>query len=259
MAHAGETANVFTRYVRHPETLCSCGTHASACPVWAPALDAAGVGDPMRAWAAARGILTLVRDANGPSEALARTCRALLDEAAVRLDATTLVDSSNWPAYATLLHDVARGRIGYIHLVRDPRGAIHSRTRKGVKRRLRGAPSARVLVSIVRDSHRWNAWNRDAAALQRLGAPFVTVRYEDLVTDPVGVLADATRTLGIPVPPISEQFVERSRRHVVWGNQGASDGHTRLVADERWREESPASRRLLCALLTARRRRAYGY
>ncbi len=257
--HAGETANLFTRFVRKPESLCSCRAHATECPVWAPALAAARTDASFHEWDAAKAIVAIVQRGEAPTPALTRACSTVLHEAARLTEAQTLVDSSNWPAYGAMLHAVAGGRVSYIHLVRDPRAAIHSRTRRGVRRRLRGRSSARVVGSVVHDSHRWNQWNREAAALAGLGAPFVTIRYEDLVDDPHEVLAHATNTLGLPELDVTHGSVERSRLHVIWGNRGAVAGKTELVADDRWQTESPKYRQRLCGLLTIRQRRVHGY
>lgn len=201
----------------------------------------------------------MVRRRNEPPGYLAPLYRTLLDEAAERASCRMLIDSSNWPQFGRLLHSATGGRIGYIHLVRDPRAALHSRTRRGLQRRLANTSRSRIAASIAQDARRWTVWNQEASELAHLGCPFLTVRYEDLVRDPSATLARIAATFRIDPAHVTNRNVKRVRRHVVWGNRRAVPGTVELVADDRWQSESTRSRQRLAWLITTRHRRRYGY
>ena len=246
VVHAGELAMLFRLWARGVD-VCSCGARNDACSVWGPAVQdalarhdttidvvATALVDPPAPW-----LVPLVRDVTAAA------------------GAGTVIDSSNWPWFGRLLGD-AFDDVAYVHLVRDPRAAVHSRLRKGRTRKLAGRSAARQLVSIARDARRWVAWNADAASLAAR-APLSTVRYEDLVADPAPTLARVTSELGLPAPAVDGRRVERARQHVVWGNRRARAGAVELVLDDAWRRDaSPVERAVVSALtVTGRRRHRY--
>ncbi len=184
---------------------------------------------------------------------------SLLRHAASRTGSRVLVDSSNWPSFGRLLGTATGGECGYIHLVRDPRAAIHSRIRGGRRYLLDGASAPRVTASVVQDSRRWNRWNRQAEKLDGFGTVYTRVRYEDLVRDPGATLAEVTAALDLPSVAASGNRVEIDRRHVIGGSRGARNGTVEVVGNDDWRRESTPTRRALVEVLTAPGRRRYGY
>ncbi len=258
--HAGEMAQLFRRTVRGPRSVCSCGVAITSCEIWGPAMAAAlaGYGGSLEEIAG-----DIDRVVNKGAEAppyLASVYRTLLREAATRSDSTCIVDSSNWPAFGRVLHEAAQPwPVGYVHLVRDPRGAVHSRTRNGQNHELASASRLRVMASVYQDARRWNAWNAESEQLARLGDAYAVVRYEDLVRDPGTALRAFLAAMDLPALELHTPTVELRRAHVIWGNRGAKNGSVELRLDDRWHRESPLTRRLLTAAVTFRSQRGYGY
>ena len=256
VTHLGETAVIFRR---RPLSRCSCGASIPACEFWGPAVAALSVASGRDADAVDRDITRIVHGRRKPAPYLVDFFASLLRHAATRTGSRVLVDSSNWPSFGRLLDTATGGECGYIHLVRDPRAAIHSRTRGGMQYLLDGASAPRVTASVVQDSRRWNLWNRQAEKLAGVGTVYTRVRYEDLVRDPSATLAEVTTELDLPSVAASGNRVEIDRRHVIGGSRGARNGTVEVVDNDDWRRESTPTRRALVEVLTAPGRRRYGY
>jgi hypothetical protein len=156
--------------------------------------------------------------------------------------AEVIVDSSNWPVFGHLAHEVLDD-VRYLHLIRDPRGALHSRLRKERAR----VPAA----TLARDAARWIRWNREAGALSQMGRPYVQVRYEDLVESPESSFTAVATALGIPSPKVVGMTAHRQREHVLWGNLRSQAGRTEVRPDRRWQTEAPVWQRIGSLALTA--------
>jgi hypothetical protein len=254
--HGGELAVLCRRAVRDPLTVCSCGAPLDRCTVWGAALGAvlprhdttiAEVADELDAVRAGRTTRrSLLIDAY----------RDLLVDAAERASASVVVDSSNWPWFGRLLADaIPDTRV--LHLVRDPRAAVHSRLRTGRDRKLAGAGRVRQLASVARDGWRWGRWNDDADALARGRDRHALVHYEDLTGDVGAELARVTSSHGIPAPHVDGARVRRARDHVVWGNRRAVSGEVEVVADDAWRRQASAVERGVVGALTLRARQRH--
>jgi hypothetical protein len=181
-------------------------------------------------------------------------------------DANVVVDTSKRAAYASLL---AAGGIDLrvVQLIRDPRAVVFS-MEKVVER-----PHAKFVhdfmhhPSSIRAACEWVFFNEANRVLTAKGIPVLQLRYEDLVTDPMGALdavcdhAHIDKPTAATGPKISaDGFVELPPSHALAGNPMRFDtGRLRIAADDAWRTDMRATDRYLTTVLTAPWLHRYGY
>jgi hypothetical protein len=135
--------------------------------------------------------------------AYAAAADTLLEAVAAETGSTVLIDSSkNMSRAAALVHD-SRLDVRVLHLVRDGRGYIRSRTRReNAPRRLRD------LTPLVLAP--WLLKNLMVSLLLRPRVPterFLLCRYEDLVRDPDAELARIGRFAGFDTSGLAAEAV----------------------------------------------------
>jgi hypothetical protein len=251
---------------------CACGTPVPDCEMWSPAADAAATW-PMTPDDVARFQATHLRtrhyvtawprlragSASEDERRYAATYARLHECVAATTGANVVVDSSKYPLDAYLLSRLADVDVRVVHLVRDPRAVAHSwGTPKQVTpeadsvalRRFRPAASSTI----------WTTWNAMVERLLR-HLPVHTVRYEDLVAEPVAALGAIAAFAGVPLDgPIDPASLRRTANHMVAGNPVRfRSGDVPLVEDERWKTEMSRRHRVEATLPALPVLRHYGY
>jgi hypothetical protein len=152
-----------------------------------------------------------------------------------------IVDSSKHPAEALLLAARPDVDVTVLHLVRDPRGAAYSwskRSGAAMERPSVAAPPQRGLFS---SSAWWTTWNMVAEWMIRpvLGSRYLSLRYEDVMASPRDQLGAVVQRLGIsagdlPFHGANEVFLGPA--HTVAGNPNRmASGSVHLELDTEWK------------------------
>lgn len=282
----GEVRELFFRGVIE-DRRCGCGATFSTCPFWAEVgLRAFGGWDRAaaeRIWADLRTVdrgwttpMLLIGRAT-PSFGAARdrllpVLQSLYAAIADVAGARVVVDSSKLPNYAALL-GAASIDVRIAHLVRDPRGVMHS-WQKSVTRADAsdagvsgsfGGDDQMVRYSTVAGSLRYVMYNSLTQLLPRRRFPYLRVRYEDLVRDPRHALAQLADLASEPgatrdVPWLHDGHADIGVVHTVDGNPMRLNGsRLALRTDDAWRTELGGRQRLAIAAITAPLLAAYGY
>lgn len=247
-------------------TGCGCGEPVAVCPFWSAVL--ADV-DPLlqrpprlhhfretHRWGPSLrpGQLLALRRELRPAERAAvdqygENTRALLDAIAATLSGegappAVVVDASKDPyRLAWLARDRALD-LRVVHLVRDPRGVVHSLTRRA------GHP----IVPAARRAAAWRLENRIVREVTRRHLPAAAtkvVRYEDLARTPAEVVADLFAFLGLAPHDEAVADYPTVEVHAVAGNPMRDDRRP-IVPDTDWVRNLPASRRILVDVLAGR-------
>lgn len=152
--------------------------------------------------------------------------------------AKVIVDSSKLPAYGMLLERVPGIDLHLLHLVRDPRAAAFSWSRRKVQPD-RGAFGYMEQLGPAKSAALWSVWN--AAAEARWGRDperYRRVRYEDFVARPAATVAGILEWLGEPGAGSAftdADVVELGENHSVAGNPNRLHrGQVRLRLDSEW-------------------------
>jgi hypothetical protein len=260
--------------------LCGCGIPVTACAVWTGILEAAAsrgaefrpevMADVLRRAGRIRHLPRLARRRPGTRgggaaaplsgiAGLGELYRAIAEVTG----STVVVDSSKLPSYGRILDGLPGIDLRVVHLVRDPRGAAHSWSRR--KPLADGAASSHMeRIGPAKSAALWNVWNVVAASL--LGGTrrhYLRVRYEDLVSDPAGTLRLILSLAGLgdrALPTDPEGGAILRPNHMVAGNPDRlRSGPIRLRADLRWRTEMRARDRRLVTAVTAPLLGHFGY
>jgi len=193
-----------------------------------------------------------------------RWTRALLEAIRQTSGKSVVVDSSKLRSRGLALAAVGGIDLRLIHLVRDVRGVVWSikkrlspNRRAGLPRGLRPRPAWRTALG-------WVAANLQAELVCRAAGPdrWLRVRYEDLVSDPAGVLDRIGRFIGADLEPVRTAVLAGRWvpvGHTVAGNRMRMAGRVRLQADWEWQERLSAADRRICGLAAGWLMQRYGY
>ena len=123
---------------------------------------------------------------------------------AILADGHTLVFKTHRPPTAALRERIAHGSAVATYLLRDPRDVVVSALDQGAKMRAQGALPFRGFARLT-------SFDRAARWLERRLLPVwqqwasidgvLTLRYEDLLANPRGMMARTLAHLNIPAPP----------------------------------------------------------
>jgi hypothetical protein len=257
---------------------CGCGQPFSQCPFWRAVGECAfggwervDVDDVLalkRAVVRQRHLVRTMRRKPSPADRQALLGyssyhRRIYAAAAEVASVGVVIDSSKFPPMAVALaHDPGLD-LRVAHVVRDSRGVAYSWS-KTVSRpeTADGEPMPRY--AATHSAMHWTAHNAAMDGLHRLGCPVSRVRYEDVVEDPSGTVAQLWARLGLPgeglVPMVSPTVVDLRPSHTVAGNpMRFRTGHTVLRRDDEWRSLLQARDRAVVTLLSYPLLRRYRY
>lgn len=273
----GEMNNLFKRGVTE-NWYCGCGVRFDSCPVWTEVLARAygPSGTDPQAMALCldrltrvRQIPSLLRCKGDPSSLGPGTpdCLAKLDELYRALGESTgarvIVDSSKLASYGFLLGMLRSVDLRVVHLIRDPRGTAFSWRRKVI--RSDGASERPMLrMSLPKSSALWSIWNLTAEAMwRRSDAPYLRLRYEDLMADPAKAVRTVLDLAGVApegLDFIGEGCVTLGEHHTISGNpMRLRTGEVELKPDLEWVTAMPLAHRLIVTALTVHSLGRYGY
>ena len=266
---------------------CGCGRATGACPLWQSVVEGATGNRPGRLpderdvvalqrralrWGGTRYALARRRPEAGRDpagdaylETLAETYRSAARVAGARV----VVDSSKWPADGAMAEFAAGVEPWFVHLVRDPRGVVHSRQRARERRQDTGHHPRPVLAGLrplwlAYDASGWAALELTARHAPWRPAPprWIDLAYEDLVRRPERTLELLLEQLGEEggaLPFVAPGVVRLAPNHAVAGNRNRLDsGDVAVTADETWREGLRPWEQRLVWTLTRPARRAPG-
>jgi hypothetical protein len=203
----------------------------------------------------------LDREADRYVDALGRMYRAIRDVSGN----SVIVDSSKIPSYGLLLTRIPEADVRVVHLVRDSRGVIFS-WQKHVRKPDRPADSDEMLrYGVLSASGRYVLYNLLTEGLRRTGAPYLMLRYEDLVASPIEALRRILRGVDdagreAPLPFVRNGSVTLRPSHTVDGNpMRFARGPVKLSLDDEWRTRLGRGDRVLVSMLTSPLLVRYGY
>ncbi len=270
-AFGGEIRRLWARGVG-PGRRCGCGRAFATCPLWAQVLPEVlvdgvtptqvaawqeEVAPGKHSWRHAERVLLASRPAARPWPALERY-RTLMGRMytamAGALGARVLVDASKLPADAAVLAGIDGVESYVLHLVRDPRGVVHSQLR-------RRAPSGGMRrVRVVGLAGAWAVRHAAARRLAGHGGPgWLELRYEDFVSEPGPALARVAALVGerpAPLPP--DGRYQLGEVHTAGGQLPAEPGVV-LRRDDRWGTELPSPELALTTVATLPWLLRFGY
>lgn len=283
-ASAGETRWLWERGIGEGQP-CGCGRPPLHCDVWGPVLARAveelGAQDPpvtvdaviraQRELNRSRNMLRVIRSAESGRDlrweplvtarsAIGAVCSALGEETPARV----LVDTSKRAVDAAVIASLGTTDHYVLHIVRDPRGVVHSwRRGKSVASASGGTATIepRGLPGTVR---RWTKNALLAEALRRRVDPsrWMHLRYEDFAADPRASAESIVAFLGEAgaVPFVDDRTVALGPNHIVIGNPSRfTTGDVRIRADEEWRSAMSRRDQHLVAAATLPLMVRYGY
>jgi hypothetical protein len=262
------------------DRLCGCGARFHECEFWTAVGERAFGGwsgvDPSQMLRLGRAVDRpwampgLLRP--GLSRGLDRAARRYIDALGQMYRAigevsgnSVVVDSSKIPSYGFLLTKIPDADVRVVHLVRDSRGVVFS-WQKHVRKPDRPADADEMLrYGILSASGRYVLYNLLTEVLRRAGAPYLLLRYEDLMAAPTQALQRILRGVEAVVGTdalrfVSDQAVSLQPSHTVDGNPMRFDrGPVTLRLDDEWRSRLGQRDRLLVSLLTSPVLARYGY
>jgi hypothetical protein len=249
-------------------SVCGCGEAIADCPEWqrimAAAPESAGAGRLQlgRSVGRARGVVRQLLGARGRRPRRLEETRAAFAALFRAIAETTgsgvVVDSSKWPGYALFLEQTEGVELAIVHLVRDPRGVVHSRLRSAERRGFSLTPPPAGFAAV------WTVWNPLIELVWRRRR-YLRLRYEDFVANPEDAVRRIAALVGEaadPLPFVARDTVTLAPTHSVAGNRNRfQTGKVRIRLDDEWRSASRLSareRRAVTALSWPARAR-YGY
>lgn len=276
----GELFYLWHNCVRHDE-MCACRSPFSGCSFWTSVGETAFGGWQQVDLAEVERLQSVVdrtsripallmptlqtrsfrRDLDAYRDVVRRLYAAIL----VVSGASVVVDSSKRPSLAFVVRGAPGIRLTMAHVVRDPRGVAYSFSKHVSVPR--GASLQRPMPrsSARKVMRRWVTVNALIAALRRLGVPYVRIRYEDLVADPVGQLRRVAAAEGVHIsaadlPNIGPERLRIPDTHALAaGRVRLVDGTMALRLDDEWRQKMPRRTRWLVSVGTSGTRLRYGY
>ncbi len=171
-----------------------------------------------------------------------------------------IVDSSKMPFQCYLLSLEKEIDLYIVHLIRDSRGCAYSWNKEIDRRDVDGRQSIKLeRFDFIGSTLRWNFWNAIIDLLGN-GTKCIVVRYEDFATDPLRVLGEIGKLVGVDIPWKDTSEIVIKTNHTVWGNPSRMrTGKVKIRLDDAWRREMPLKDRLLVTALSWPWLLKYGY
>jgi Sulfotransferase domain len=174
-----------------------------------------------------------------------------------------VVDSSKEPAHGFAMGMVPGVDFYVLHLVRDPRAAAYSWSKKKYQPDT-DTKEYMVRFSPTKSSALWDSWNASAEALWR-NAPerYLRLRYEDFVSSPRESFEEILHLVGesnAEPPLVGEREVKLGVSHTVSGNPNRFEtGAVELRTDREWISKMSPRDKALVTALTLPLLKHYGY
>ncbi len=261
----GEFSN-FTDWVNQDDP-CTCGRPVGACELWGPILAAVpeaadvdvsfGVGFRRQLNRALRCILGA--SLTTEEQATARVNHELLRRVVGATGSAYVVDSSKDLGRACLLYLSGRFDMHIIHLVRDARGVVFSRSktkpreqfvreRPDLAERAERWPERKRLRPTGYTYRRWMAFNAAilAVGVARWRRHYRLVRYERLAAEPERAMAEIREWLGLDIHVAPAEAAIDA--HNIGGNRMRFKPVTEVRVDDEWRRSLGKGPRALYAL-----------
>jgi hypothetical protein len=196
---------------------------------------------------------------------MVRLYRGIAEAAGARL----IVDSSKDPSSAFTITRSQDLELGVIHLLRDSRAVAHSWSRHKKHYDAAGHMEFMQRVGPIRSALEWdwfNGWSSAFKYLRNRRVRYVSLRYEDLVSDARASIIRVMRSLGLELDAGALDFVsadgsvELAPNHAVSGNPARfSTGKIVLRPDEEWRTAMKKAHVRWIKVLTWPLMAPYGY
>lgn len=170
--------------------------------------------------------------------------------------ASVIVDSSRFPSYALLLTRMPRADVRLVHLARDSRGVAFSWQKKVA---VSDSPDRTIYLptySSFAGSARYDAYNLQTWLLRLTRMPYLFMRYEDVVADPVPHLERMLDHAGAgdrreALTFLDEGSMTLATMHTVMGNPVRMEsGSVKVRLDEEWRAGMARRERLVVTATT---------
>jgi hypothetical protein len=252
---AGELVHLWHRGVELDE-LCGCGQPFSRCDFWNAVgeaafggwdkLDVARVEGLRRSLDRTRRIPSMLRKSDSTFATELREYTSfyatLYDAIRSVSGASVVIDSSKHPSLAFALAARRDLDLRVVQMIRDPRAVAYSWTKATTRPEAQGGDTNAVFTtySPARAARLWLGHNASLRLLPRLGVPLLTVRHEDVLADPRGVVQTIATWAGLPadtaIPVSADKVAELAPTHTASGNpMRFTTGAVPIVADETWR------------------------
>lgn len=282
--HAGELRYIWPRALRS-EVRCGCKQSLIECPFWSevlsrtlarfPELGPVESTAPDRlALGRARALqkeaysemswrARLLPGRGARTRAYLRLTEGLLQSAAAVGGANVLIDSSKLASSAAQLVRMPSISPYFLHVIRDPRGAVLSRQKRRAAKN--GDKYQLGSATTTADSLRWMGRNLVAERIAMRAGPerHQVLRYEDFIAHPAATLNRIVDWIGEGarrVPLVDEKTAILGPNHTVCGNKNRFEtGEVPLHLDEAWRHALRQRDYWLVTLLTGAGLTRYGY
>jgi hypothetical protein len=250
---SGGELNFIWRHNVLENRLCGCGRPFRECPVWTRVMDNAFGGmdgvDP-REMMRLQSLGTRTRHipmmlTEGRRRSLAERLEKFLigygrlyEAIRTATGSRVVVDSSKEPAHGFAMSMVPGVDLYALHLVRDPRAAAYSWSKKKPQPDT-DTREFMVRYSPAKSSALWASWNASAEALWRhTPEKYLRLRYEDFVADPRKSFEKILALVGekdAEPPLVGEREVKLGVSHTVSGNPNRFEtGAVELRTDREW-------------------------
>jgi hypothetical protein len=150
--------------------------------------------------------------------------------------------------------------LNVIHLVRKPKGFIHSVTKPHIY--TEGNPVLRRLFWTIRQSGAWSIRNHLISKIAQNHLPsdnYLLLRYEDLASEPE---QEIRKAFGLIDPSYEQQAIEEFNNgspYALAGNPMRHQDHEGIHLDEKWKEGLPYASRHITGFVTAINKNQFGY
>jgi len=275
---SGGELNFIWRHNVIENRLCGCGRPFRECPVWTKVMDEAFGGmdgvDP-REMMRLQNLGTRTRHipmmlTEGGRRSLAERLEKLLitygrlyEAIGTVTGSRVVVDSSKEPAHGFAMSMVPGVDLYALHLVRDPRAAAYSWSKKKPQPDT-DTREHMVRFSPTKSSALWDSWNVSAETLwRRTPERYLRLRYEDFVSSPRESFEKILHLVGEPdaePPLVGEREVKLGVSHTVSGNPNRFEtGAVELRTDREWISKMNPRDKALVTALTFPLLKHYGY
>jgi len=151
-----------------------------------------------------------------------------------------------------------------VHLVRDSRGVAYSCQKLVEKHVTTGPPTYLPQLGPFEASVRYMPYNGLTASLRLFDAPYLLLRYEDLIDDPTrwlrAVAAHAGEDMMGDLPFLHDGQATVAENHMVDGKPVRfAKGGLKLRPDDEWRSKLSRPDQASVTVLTVPLLEAYGY